>query len=207
MIGVDSRTVGAMRLFWMAWSFAVLLVLTAIGGTGWVFAASEHWPDLSRVVSRAVCLLAALAAFVGAFRLALLATSVLRFVLAQNLAALIVMELDDLRQAAQERAESLAGASSPQQGILADAWRASEQLRIPRFFGERREIRKLLGPATERTLEQLLVSLHSYNEAAADARAHSASGTPAQRLWSEIAVVQERLRRAAVDVAPFCLAN
>lgn len=195
-----------MRLFWMAWSFAVLLVLIAIGGTGWVFAASEHWPDLSRIVSRAACLVAALAAFVGAFRLALLATSVLRFVLAQNLAALIVMELDDLRQMAQECAELLA-AAGPRPGILADVCHASQQLQIPRFFGERREIRKLLGPATEQTLEQLLVSLHSYNEAVADAKAHSAGGTAAQRLWSEIAVVQERLRRAAADVAPFCLAN
>lgn len=190
-----------MRLFWMAWSFAVLLVLIAIGGTASIFAVSEHWPDLSRIASRAICLVAALAAFVGAFRLALLATSVLRFVLARNLAAVIAMELDDLRQAAHERAESLTGAP------LVNVWRASKQLQIPRFFGERREIRKLLGPATERTLEQLLVSLHSYNEAVADAKAHSTSGTAAQRLWSEIAVVQERLRRAAADVAPFRLAS
>lgn len=196
-----------MRLFWMAWSFAVLLVLIAIGGTAWVFAASEHWPDLSRIVSRSACLVGALAAFVGAFRLALLATSVLRFVLAQNLAALIVMELDDLRQAAQERAWSLSAATGGEHEAAAGAWQASEQLQIPRFFGERNEIRKLLGPATERTLEQLLVSLQSYNEAVAEVRAHNTNDNAAQRLWREIVVVQERLKRAAIDVAPFCLAN
>lgn len=196
-----------MRLFWMAWSFAVLLVLIAIGGTAWIFAASEHWPDITRIVSRAACLVGSLAAFVGAFRLALLATSVLRFVLAQNLAALIVMELDDLRQAAAERAESLAEVAGAAQNVHADAWRASEQLQIPRFFGDRKEIRKLLGPATERTLEQLLASLQRYNQAVIDMKTQDLNDSAAHRLWREIAIVQERLKRAAIEVAPFCLAN
>jgi hypothetical protein len=36
----------------MAWSFAVLLVLVATGGMAWVFAASEHWADLARIVRK-----------------------------------------------------------------------------------------------------------------------------------------------------------
>jgi hypothetical protein len=191
-----------MRLFWMAWSLAVLLVLVAIGGTAWVFAASEHWPGFARVASRAGCLLGSLAAFVGAFRLALLATASLRFVLARNLATLIVMELNDLHQAAQERAASFA-----EGGEAHTSPEASEALQIPRFFGDRTEIRKLLGPATEHTLEQLLISLQSYNQAVIDVTLETGSGSPAHRLWQEIRVVQERLKLAVQELAPFCLAS
>ena len=197
-----------MRLFWMAWSFAVLLVLIALGGTAWVFAASEHWPDVTRIVLRAVALVASLAAFVGAFRLALLATASLRFVLSQNLAALIVMELDDLRLAAQERASALAGSAGAEaQKAGPVAWPSSGTLQIPSFFGDRREIRKLLGPATEQTLEQLLVSLQSYNQAVDEVKAQNSNAGAVHRLWQEISVVQERLKQAAREVAPFCLAN
>jgi hypothetical protein len=34
------------RLFWMAWSFAVCLVLLGLGLTAWVFASSGHLPDV-----------------------------------------------------------------------------------------------------------------------------------------------------------------
>jgi hypothetical protein len=197
-----------MRLFWMAWGLAVLLVLVATGGTAWVFAASDQWSALARIGSRAACLVGLLAAFVGAFRLALLATASLRFVLAQNLAALIVMELDDLRQAAQERAAALSGhAGAEAQKTFSDAWQPSETLQIPRFFGNRNEIRKLLGPATEQTLEQVLISLQSYNQTVSDARLRSGDRSTKARLWQEIAVVQERIKQAAREVAPFCLAN
>lgn len=194
-----------MRLFWMAWSFAILLILIAIGGTAWVFAASEHWTALTRLVSRSICLMAVLAAFVGAFRLALLATASLRVVLAQNLAALIVMELDDLRRAAQERAASLEGnAGGKAQAGLMEATRSSEALQVPRFFGDRAEIRKLLGPATEHTLEQLLISLESYNQTLAEVSLENGNASAAHRLWQEIKVVQERLKQAAQELAPFC---
>lgn len=197
-----------MRLFWMAWGFAVLLILVSVGGTAWVFASSDSWPDLWRIGSRSLSLIATLAAFVGAFRLALLATASLRFVLAQNLAALIVMELDDLRQAAQERAASLAGqARAEAQQADSDEWQPSEALRIPRFFGDRAEIRKLLGPATEQTLEQVLASLQSYNKTLVEVRAQRADRNAVLRLWQEIGIVQERLKQAAREVAPFCLAN
>jgi hypothetical protein len=153
-----------MRLFWMAWSLAVLLVLAAIGLSAWVFAASENWSDLTRIVSRSACGVGLLLAFVGAFRLAVLATASLRFVLAQNLAALIVMELDELRQNAEENAIALARDSmAHSKGRVRDEWPVGT-LPIPRFFGERNEIRKLLGPATQETLEQLLASLENYNQ-------------------------------------------
>ncbi len=192
-----------MRLFWMAWSFAVLLVLMAIGGTAWVFAASEHWSGFTRIAGRTGCLAASLAAFVGAFRLALLATASLRLVLAQNLAALIVMELDDLRRAAQERAALLEGKAA----ASASNTGTSQTLQIPQFFGDRAEIRKLLGPATEHTLEQLLVSLQSYNQAVAEVKVGSGNASAAQRLWQEIKVVQERLKLAVQELAPFGLAT
>src|SRR5262249_41966432 len=142
------------------------LLLGSVGGTAWVFTTSEGWPDLARIVVRSGCLVASMTAFVGAYRLALLATASLRFVLAQNLAALIVMELDDLRMAAQDCADALAElASAEPRQTRSQAWRPSGALRIPRFFGDRDEIRKLLGPATEQALEQVLISLQSYNKA------------------------------------------
>ncbi|NJO33189.1 MAG: hypothetical protein HC869_08615 [Rhodospirillales bacterium] len=197
-----------MRLFWMAWGFAVLLILASVGGTAWVFAVSDGWSDALRIGARGGALVASLAAFVGAFRLALLATASLRFVLAQNLAALIVMELDDLRQAVQERAESLAGQAAEEMPTVPGmTWQSSEALRIPRFFGDREEIRRLLGPATEQTLEQVLLSLQSYNQIVDKMKSQDADRSAALDLWKEIAVVQERLKLAAREVAPFCIAN
>jgi hypothetical protein len=192
----------------MAWGFAVLLILVAVGGTAWVFAASNGWPGLMRMGSLFLSLVASLAAFVGAFRLALLATGSLRFVLAQNLAALIVMELDDLREAAQERAASLAGQAGTEAGKTPpSAWQSSESLRIPLFFGDRDEIRRLLGPATEQTLEQVLISLQSYNQTVVEVESKAPDRNAVLRLWREIGVVQERLKQAAREVAPFCVAN
>jgi hypothetical protein len=197
-----------MRLFWMAWAIAVLLVLVSVGGTAWVFAQTDGWAAFPRIGARSLCILVSLAAFVGAFRLALLATASLRFVLAQNLAALIVMELDDLRNAAQECADALAhlAAAEPRQ-VQSRPWRPSGTLRIPRFFGDREEIRKLLGPATEQTLEELLISLQSYNKAVVEVNSRNADRNAVLHLWEEIGVLQQWLKRAAQEVAPFCLAN
>lgn len=196
-----------MRLFWMAWGFAVLLILASVGGTAWVFTVSDGWSDAIRVGARGGALVASLAAFVGAFRLALLATASLRFVLAQNLAALIVMELDDLRQAVQERAEFLAGQAGEEMPAMPGMWQSSESLRIPRFFGDREDIRRLLGPATEQTLEQVLLSLQSYNQTVDKMRSQDADRNAARDLWRDISVIQERLKLAAREVAPFCIAN
>ena len=197
-----------MRLFWMAWAIAVLLVLVSIGGTAWVFAESDGWSVFPRIGVRSLCLVGSLAAFVGAFRLALLATASLRFVLAQNLAALIVMELDDLRNAAQECADALAAlANAGPKQAQSRAWQPSGTLRIPRFFGDREEIRKLLGPTTEQTLEEVLISLQSYNKAVVEVNSQSADRNAVLHLWEEIGVLQQWLKRAAQQVAPFCLAN
>src|SRR5690349_14376870 len=197
-----------MRLFWMAWAIAVLLVLVSIGGTAWVFAESDGWSVFPRIGVRSLCLVGSLAAFVGAFRLALLATASLRFVLAQNLAALIVMELDDLRNAAQECADALAelATAEPKQAQSC-AWRPSGPLRVPRFFGDRQEIRKLLGPTTEQTLEEVLISLQSYNKAVVEVNSRNADRNAVLHLWEEIGVLQQWLKRAAQEVAPFCLAS
>ena len=197
-----------MRLFWMAWGLAVLLVLVAIGGSAWVFVASEDWSDLARIISRSTCIIGLLFAFVGAFRLALLATSSLRFVLAQNLAALIVMELDELRQNAEERAVALAKNELRHvQGKGRDEWQSVRTLPIPRFFGERNEIRKLLGPATQETLEELLASLENYNRIVDAVKSQETNGNAVVILWQGIWAVESRLKRAALEVAPFCLAN
>jgi hypothetical protein len=80
-------------------------------------------------------------------------------------------------------------------------------LRIPRFFGDRDEIRRLLGPATEQTLEQVLVSLQSYNQTVVEVESRTLDRNAVLRLWREIGVVQERLKLAAREVAPFCLAS
>src|SRR5262245_18515739 len=186
----------------MAWSFAVCLVLVGLGLTAWVFASSGHLPDEMRLIVRGASLAVSLAAFVGAFRLALLATATLRAVLAHNLAHLIVTELNDLRQAAQKQAAALAGeASGEAAGAPAAPWPPTDTLLIPRVFGERNEVRRLLGPATEQTLEQLLLSLESYNRTIAEAKRQQSGGST-HLLWQEISVVQERLKLAARALAP-----
>ena len=196
-----------MRLFWMAWGLAVLLVLAAIGLSAWVFAISENWSDLTRIVSRSACGVSLLLAFVGAFRLALLATASLRFVLAQNLAALIVMELDELRQNAEENAIALARDSMAHaKGRVRGEWPVGT-LPIPRFFGERNEIRKLLGPATQETLEQLLASLENYNQIVHAVKGQETNENAVVLLWQGIWAVESKLKQAAREVAPFCLAN
>ena len=191
----------------MAWSFAVCLVLIGLGLTAGVFALSEHLPAAMQLIVRTTSLVVSLAAFVGAFRLALLATATLRAVLAQNLAALIVMELNDLRQAAQKQAVALAGEAAVEAGdASAASWPPSDALPIPRVLGERKEVRRRLGPATEHSLEQLMVSLESYNRTIAEAKRQRAGGS-AHLLWQEISVVQERLKLAAGELASFRFAN
>lgn len=196
-----------MRLFWMAWAFAILLVLIAIGGSAWVFTASDSWSDLPRIFWRSACIVGSLLAFVGAFRLAMLATASLRFILSQNLAALIVMELDELRQRTQDRAIELAKKNLTAEARDRGEWRSIGALPIPRFFGERKEIRKLLGPATQGTLEELLASLQSYNQIVDAVKSQETNGNAVVLLWQAISAVESKLKHAAREVAPFCLAN
>lgn len=196
-----------MRLFWMAWGLAVLFVLIAIAGSAWVFTASDSWPNVPRIFWRSVCIVGSLLAFVGAFRLAMLATASLRFILSQNLAALIVMELDELRQSTHDRAVELAQKNLTKEIRERGEWRSIGTLPIPSFFGERKEIRKLLGPATQETLEELLASLENYNQIVDAVKSQETNGNAVVILWQAISAVESRLRHAAREVAPFCLAN
>jgi hypothetical protein len=89
--------------------------------------------------------------------------------------------------------------------------RVSEQ-RAPRFFGGREEIRKLLGEATEHTLEQVLLSLNSYNDTVVEAKSQSIDEPGVQRdavlrLRHHIVEVENRIRQAASAVAPVCKAT
>jgi hypothetical protein len=187
-----------MRLFWMAWGLAVLLIGAAIGGSAWVLTASAAWPLLPLTLLRLVCAAAIVIAFVGAFRLAILGTVALKRVLARNLAIVIAMELEDLRASVTECASALAETGSE-----------APALDIPAFLGKREEIRSLLGRATEHTLERVLVSLQSYNATiqeiergvrAADAEA--ARQTVSHLRW-KIGVVGDHIRQALSALALF----
>jgi hypothetical protein len=187
-----------MRLFWMAWGLAVLLIGAAIGGSAWALTASAAWPLLPLTLLRLVCAAAIVIAFVGAFRLAILGTVALKRVLARNLAIVIAMELEDLRASVTECASALAETGSE-----------APALDIPAFLGKREEIRSLLGRATEHTLEQVLVSLQSYNATiqeiergvrAADAEA--ARQTVSHLRW-KIGVVGDHIRQALSALALF----
>lgn len=188
-----------MRPFWMGWGSAIGLIAVATAGTGWVISATATWPLLPLSLARVGCVLIALLVFVAAFRLALLGTMALKRVLATNLAVLIAMELEELRRAADARARTLGAAPSP----------APEPLPIPSFFGERKDIRKLLGQASERSLEDLLASLRDYNAAVSEqARGYEPTVAtppqePARRLHSHIGSVLEAAQRALQTVAPF----
>jgi hypothetical protein len=187
-----------MRLFWMAWGLAVLLIGAAIGGSAWVLTASAAWPLLPLTVLRLVCAAGIVIAFVGAFRLAILGTVALKRVLARNLAIVIAMELEDLRASVTECASALTETGSE-----------APALDIPAFLGKREEIRSLLGRATEHTLEQVLVSLQSYNatieEIERGVRAADAEGarqTVSHLRW-KIGVVGDHIRQALSALALF----
>lgn len=174
-----------MRAFWMAWGLAVLLLVTGTLGAVWIFGASAEWPVLARVLARIAGVALLLCMFVGAFRSGLLATMSLKQVLAENLAIVIAMELDDLRRAAEHHALAL--------NLEAEPARTPDALAIPRFFGDRDEIRRLLGKATEHTLEEIHASLQSFNEAA-----RGTSDTESrQRMQGKAAAIQEQVGRAA----------
>lgn len=200
-----------MRLFWIAWCAAVSLIVVAVTVTAWVLSVTESWPLLPFLVARALCVVIGLVAFVGAFRLALLGTVALRHLLAQNLAIVIAMELDDLRQAMQVRAVALAdgGAAGAEQMLDTKLWRSAELQRFPKLLGDRDEVRKLLGKATEHTLEQVLISLRAYHDTVVEADLDGVRGADSMErarrdVWRQIAVVQDRIAQAANAVAPFC---
>ena len=165
-----------MRAFWMAWGLAVLLLVVGTLGAMWIFGISAAWPAAPRILATIVGVALLLCTLVCAVRAGFLGTMALKQVLAENRAIVIAMELDDLRRAAEQHAQAL---------------------KIPRFFGERDEIRKLLGKATEHTLEEIHASLQSYNDVARAAPA-DAEGRQmlATLLQGKAAVIQEQVGRA-----------
>jgi hypothetical protein len=173
-----------MRAFWTGWGLAVLLLSAGTFGAVWMFGASRSWPVVPHVLTNVVGIALLLLMVIGAFRSALLGTMALKQLLAENLAIVIAMELDDLRRAAEQRALSLQGEATP-----ASTAQGMAALGIPKFFGERDEIRKLLGAATAHTLQEIHVSLQTYNEAA---RAGALAG-----LGGKAALIQERVSEAA----------
>jgi hypothetical protein len=173
-----------MRAFWMAWGQAVLLLAVGTLAAIWIFGVSGDWSLVPRVLARIVGIALMVCALIAAFRSGFLGTMALKQVLAENLAIVIAMELDDLRRAAEHRALSGEGATL-----------STAALEIPAFFGERDEIRKLLGKATEHTLEEIYVSLQSYNAAAK-------AGAPAE-LQGKATLIQEQVMRASLLLNQF----
>ena len=182
-----------MRLFWIAWGLALLLLAGAVGGGSWLISTAADAALGYRIGSWVFAALLLAFGFVGAFRLALLGTIALKQLLARNLAIVIALELEELRAAAHQQAALLSAAS----GAGAMVQLAPSRLKIPRFFGERSELRELLGPATDRTLEDLLESLRHFN---------AATGGDTATLRHELDLVLYRLESALRALAPFTLA-
>jgi hypothetical protein len=65
----------------------------------------------------------------------------------------------------------------------------------------------LLGPATQETLEQLLASLENYNQIVHAVKGQETNENAVVLLWQGIWAVESKLKQAAREVAPFCLAN
>lgn len=179
-----------MRLFWIAWGLALLLLAAVVGGGSWLIAAAADGALVLRIGSWIAAALLLAVGFVGAFRLALLGTIALKHLLARNLAIVIALELEELRAAAHQQAALLAAAG----GAGPVVQLAPSGLRVPRFFGERSELRELLGPATERSLEELLDQLRHFN---------AASGGDTAALRHELDLVLYRLEGALSALAPF----
>jgi hypothetical protein len=198
-----------MRLFWTAWGLAFFVIAAAVATVAWLLSISETWQLVPFFLIRALCIIIGLIAFVGAFRLGLMGTVSLRVLLAQNLAIVITMELDDLRLAMQTRAIALGERPvAPDQALDAKDWQLTELQKYPALLGDRAEVRKLLGKATEHALEQILVSLHQYNDAVRDADLDRLQGAESWRsarlnLWHKIRVVQDNIAEAANTVSPF----
>lgn len=187
-----------MRAFWMAWGLAVLLIVAGTLGAMGIFAVSAGWTMVPRVLATVFGIALLICALVGAFRSGFLGTMALKQVLAENLAIVIAMELDDLRRAAEQRAmalnEEVAASRAPQgdgHGPLA----------VPKFFGERDEIGQLLGKATEHTLEDIYASLQSFNDAARVGAFSDAESR--QRMRGKAAAIQEQVTQAARLLSPF----
>lgn len=181
--------------FWLAWFVAVICVAAAIAGGVVAVDMIANWSgDRQWVALGLACAFSLLALFV-AYRAALAGTRSLQRTLAGNLAMLIAFELDELRCAAEQRAQLLHLGSHIEE---TDAVAAG--LPVPAFFAEREEIRDLLGEPTERVLVDLLNSLQGFNMALAggDRPAHVSRSD----LENHLTVVYAHLGSAMSSLAP-----
>jgi 4-hydroxy-2-oxoheptanedioate aldolase len=150
----DANTsIRRMRQFWVAWCVAVLLLGAAVVGFGYLFSLSEAWEPWAKIGARAAAgLLAALAVY-DAYRIATRGTAALQEVLAQNLASIVIAELERLHAAAAQRKLALAAKDEP--GTLG--------LRLASWSFDGEDVRNLLGNPTEQALRDVLTSIDAYN--------------------------------------------
>jgi hypothetical protein len=194
-----------MTVFWMAWGLAVLLLGGAIATAAWLLSISESSSLLPLTLALATCAILVIGAFFGSVRLALLATAALKRVLAQNLAIVIAMELKELRASIKARADSLGADHSASAATAAPV----QAIEIPKFFGKREEIRKLLGRPTERTLQDILAGLQSYNASVQELRSdlqapdHEAGRHTVSSLQWKSRELADQIRQAISALAPF----
>lgn len=150
----DAHTsIRRMRQFWVAWCVAVLLLGAAVVGFGTLFALSEAWVPWARISGRVAAGLLAVLAVYDAYRIATRGTAALQEVLAQNLASIVIAELERLHAATAQRKLALAAKGTPGSlGLALDCWS---------FDGE--DVRNLLGNPTEAALRDVLASIEAYN--------------------------------------------
>jgi hypothetical protein len=148
-----ATSIRRMRQFWVAWCVAVLLLGAAIVGFGYLLALSEGWPYWLKIGSRVAAGLLAMLAVYDAYRIAARGTAAFQEVLAQNLASIVIAELERLDTAAARRKLALTAKDEPASlGLSLSSWS---------FDGE--DVRNLLGDPTEEALRDVLESIEAYN--------------------------------------------
>ncbi len=195
-----------MRLIWVPWCFALLSLLLGIGGSVWVLSLSTRWPASVMALTHLACAMVIVFSFVSAFRFSMLGTAALKRILAKNLAIFIAMELRDLRASvAQERGSFAQEPESRSSDISSNL----QPFKIPSCFGDRAKIRTLLGRATEHDLEQLLISLESYNTTideiinGANSANERSRAPSAKDLQEKISIISDRAHQAIKALATF----
>jgi 2-keto-3-deoxy-L-rhamnonate aldolase RhmA len=178
----DANTsIRRMRQFWVAWCIAVLLLGAAVVGFGYLLALSESWSLWAKIGGRVAAGLLAILAVYDAYRIATRGTAALQEVLAQNLASIVVAELERLHAAAAQRKLALAAKDEPGTlGLSFESWS---------FDGD--DVRNLLGNPTEAALRDVLASIAAYNQlidtmAPGDAAAQSGLAHQIEEISSEI---------------------
>lgn len=182
--------------FWLAWFVAILCLAAAIAGVVVALRMTADWPNDRQWTAFGLAGLFSIGALFMAYRAALAGTRSLQRALAGNLAMLVAFELDQLRCAAEQRAQLIHVASQ-----VAGVDAVAARLPVPAFFAEREEIRHLLGEPTERVLVDLLNSLHGFNLALA--AGDRPLRVPRSDLEGHLSVVSTHLGRALSSLAPY----